>query len=92
MFWLYVSGMARWLYKKGLLKDRPVDFSKLKYTVNQLASTGLVLLKKGIIVVNQAANQLKPHLIVSYNKFRQWLLQQVILWRNRRQHRIGKDN
>ena len=77
LFFLYVSGMIRWLNRKGVIKDRPVDFSSFKRKLNHAGKTayyfGRMLYRKSVELYKKT----KPYvykLIVQWEMaIRTWL-------------------
>jgi len=71
LFLLYVTGMVRWLYRIGKIKDRSMDLSALipiasrllKKTSSWLAGYIMLLIKR-----------LQPSLTIGYRALQQWLI------------------
>lgn len=63
LFVLYVSGLLRWLYRRGMVKDREVDVAALKPLFYRLRHTlyrvGLLLLRQAGLLLQRA----KPYVM-----------------------------
>ncbi len=72
LFFLYVSGIVRWLHKHGKIKDRPVNLSGAKILlakVRQVAyQFGLVMYRQLIVFVKKG----KPYLQAVIKSVRDW--------------------
>ncbi len=87
LFVLYVSGLLHWLHRRGMVKDREVDFSKLRplfYRVQHMAyRAGLMLFQQTGLLLQRV----KPHAIKGCAAL--WLRLRSMI---NQQKRLGKDN
>ncbi len=77
LFVLYVSGMLRYLCKRGLVRDRPVNYKNIKQLGYQIKASGL---KAGTTFYVNAVRLLKkllPHIRQLYVKSLNFINQQV---------------
>jgi uncharacterized iron-regulated membrane protein len=61
LFFLYVSGLVRWLHRKGKIKDKAVDFSRLKQARQWLCHHGQRLLVLSVAEAAQAIVKFMQH-------------------------------
>ena len=77
LFVLYVSGMLRYLCKRGIVRDRPVNYKNIKHLGYQIKASGL---KAGTTFYVNAVRLLKkllPHIRQLYVKSLNFINQQV---------------
>ncbi len=73
LFLLYISGLLRWLYKRGLVKDRDINLSRLRVYVYEVVKLAGQL---GIRLFNMGCRLLKalrPYLFAAYTHLLFWL-------------------
>jgi uncharacterized iron-regulated membrane protein len=87
LFFLYVTGLMRWLYRHGHLKDREVNFAAL----------GPLCYRRGLkifhfmVLLAKKSMHYKPHILLAYSALLKWV-RQIILSLSNRQKRIGKNH
>ncbi len=90
LFILYVSGLLRWLHRHGRIKDREVNFSKLRPMFNRLRITiyriGLTLYRLAGMLLQRARLYYVPLLIKNGKMLVQWLGTMIL----NRQKWLGK--
>lgn len=86
---LYVSGVLRWLHRRGKIQDRPVDVTVLR----RLAQQSLKMLMQGIALmipcIKRVINTARPYIKAAALTTLQWFYRLRALWRNR-QKRLDK--
>lgn len=94
LFFLYVSGLMRWLYRKGKIKDREVNFAALGpfcYRLLKLGyRKGLVLLSVMEVLLQTAIKNGKPYILQASAGVLKWIRWGILNLTNR-QKRIDKD-
>jgi uncharacterized iron-regulated membrane protein len=89
LFFMYVSGVLRWLYRRGKVQDRPVDTVAVRVffqSVSKMSTHGLrVLLRVTVAVINRTM----PYLKLAGAVLLHWLYRLRAALLNR-QKRIGK--
>jgi uncharacterized iron-regulated membrane protein len=90
VFFLYITGLLRWLHRRGKIQDRPFDSAALQVCVQQGLTRVLhglsVLLQLSLLAGNKAWPYVKRAGVVVLHGF--YRLRAVVLNRHRR---IGKD-
>lgn len=91
LFVLYVSGLLHWLYRRGKIQDRAVDFAALRPFFYRLTSRsyriGLGLFCYGVLLGKKAM----PYIAIGFSQLLQWLDRLHAAMADR-QKRIGKNN
>jgi uncharacterized iron-regulated membrane protein len=91
LFVLYVSGLLRWLHRRGMVKDRELDFSALRPWLYRLQAMiqrqGLALFRLSMVLLQQA-KQHAPHVISRCAQ----LLQRLWAMIKSGQKRLEKNN
>ena len=96
LFFLYISGLMRWLYRRGKIKDREVNFAALRpfcyQLVKQCCQVGLKLFHFMALLVQRAKReQYGLHILLAYSMLLRWI-RRIILTLFNRQKRIGKNH
>ncbi|MDD5579674.1 MAG: PepSY-associated TM helix domain-containing protein [Methylobacter sp.] len=95
VFVLYVSGLLRWLYSRGMVKDREVNFALLKPHVYRLIKTirrmSLKLFRLMRLLVHKMI-QYAPTIKKGYGVLAQWLQRMLLIMKTHRRKRLGKIN
>ncbi len=90
LFFLYVTGLLRWLYRRGKVKDLEVDFAKLKPLFLSLQASGyhliVKLFKLTVRVLREAKSQVPQMMRVCES-----LLQRLHAMIKNQQKRLGKN-
>lgn len=88
LFVLYVSGLLHWLHRRGMVKDRDVDFSALRPLLHRAQQsafrTGLMLFRQAGLLL-QRAKIYAPHVIKGCAEL--WLRLRAMI---SQQKRLGK--
>ena len=89
LFVLYVSGLLRWLYRRGKVRDREVNFAAMQplfYRLQEMIyRAGLMIFRlTGLLL--QRAKHYAPHVIKNWTTLLQWIRLMI-----NRQKRIGKN-
>lgn len=89
LFVLYVSGLLHWLHRRGIVKDREVDFSALRplfHRAQQMACrTGLMLFRLTVLLLQRAkthAPQVMKACVALLRRLRVMMSQQKRLGKN----------
>jgi len=93
LFFLYVSGLMRWLYQRGMLKDREVNFAALGplcYRWGLLAYRMGLKFSHFLVLLVKKTKRYQPHILLAYSAVLQWIRQKVLALSNR-QKRIGRN-
>ncbi len=90
LFFLYVTGLLRWLYRRGKVKDREVDFAELKPLFLRLQASGydlsVKLFKLTVRVLQEAKSQAPQMMRVCES-----LLQRLHAMIKNQHKRLGKN-
>ncbi|MFA6051453.1 MAG: PepSY-associated TM helix domain-containing protein [Methylobacter sp.] len=90
LFVLYVSGLLRWLYRLGKIKDREVHFIVLRALFYRLQRmiyrTSLMLFRLTCLLLRRAKSY-APHVMKACTALLQWIRSMI-----NRQKRIGKGS
>lgn len=92
LFFLYVTGLTRWLFRKGTIQDRPVDWSgvrRLTHEAGQKARTFRLFVWRGIILLAGKIRQSTPKVVSAAFEL-SIRIRQVLARLIHRQKRIGK--
>lgn len=91
LFFLYVSGLLHWLYRRGRIRDRKIDFAALRPMFYRLARhsyrVGLALYRHSVILARKA----RPHIAAGLALLLRQLERLRMAMANR-QKRIGKNS
>ncbi len=89
LFVLYVSGLLRWLYRRGKVQDRELNFAVMRplfYRLQEMIyRTGLMILRLTGLLLQKAKNY-APHVIKGWATLLHWITSLI-----NRQKRIGKS-
>lgn len=80
LFFLYVTGLLRWLHQRGLVKDRPVNLSLAKTYAQKLVNTAWHLLIRLSALVYKLTKLAQPYVLMAYKDINQWMQRQLIKW------------
>ncbi|NOT11424.1 MAG: PepSY domain-containing protein [Methylococcaceae bacterium] len=90
LFFLYVSGLMRWLNQRGVVKDREVNFAGLQLVCLRALKQAYSLSLQLISFTRRKLKQHAPYIIRQYWTLIFWL-RRVIFVMLKRQKRIGKN-
>jgi len=87
LFVLYISGLLRWLYRRGKVQDRELNFAVMRPLFYRLQKmiyrTGLMIIRlTGLLL--QKAKHYAPHVIKKWTMLLRWIRSMI-----NRQKRIG---
>jgi hypothetical protein len=74
LFFLYLSGLFRWLCRRGVIKDRTVDFTRLRTashrTIIMIYRLGSILWRLAV----KSGQKALPHAVAIWQTLTQWVL------------------
>ena len=79
LFLLYVSGLLRWLYRTGKLRDRPVNFTVFRATAYRLKALSYRVILQLLMLFDLYLKNAKRHwpsLKIQFAKYLEWCNQQ----------------
>ena len=68
LFILYISGLVTWLFKNGIIKDRPIDYEKIKELVYQIKKEGINSAVSLYIIIEKYIKKTTPYIIKGYKQ------------------------
>lgn len=87
LFVLYLSGLFRWLHRRGMVKDREVDVTALRplfYRLqDRIYQIGMMLFRLSILLWHRA----RPYILKNWATLLQWLRSKL-----NRQKRLGRND